>query len=206
MMFTFFTLANRKRFFLLSVLRPTYWTFSSPLVWALLFQQPHCLLPHFLQVSSQVTLDQRRLLLPPSIKHTRTHTCTCTHIHIFTQSLCSLFILTILPNTYIHSRSSPSARLEALWVQGLCLVLFPYVSPMSVFMKQEHRDIGIVAWAQILELASSSCVILGKWFISLSPTHPTYQKESRRMVIIYAKQIVAFDMLLLSVWKCKTSK
>ena len=67
---------------------------------------------------------------------------------------------------------------------------------MFVFRKQEHGEIGRVDWVQILELASPSCVILGKLFISLSLTGFTYKVEIRRLVTIHAEHIVASDITL----------
>lgn len=67
---------------------------------------------------------------------------------------------------------------------------------MFVFMKQEHGEIGRVAWVQILELASPNCVILGKFFISLSLTGLTYKAEIRRLVTVHAEHIGASDITL----------
>lgn len=77
---------------------------------------------------------------------------------------------------------------------------------MSVFMKQEHGETGLMAWVQILELASTSHMNLGKLFLSLSLIGLSYKAETRRLVTLYTQHIVTSDKISLSMWKYEILK
>lgn len=97
--------------------------------------------------------------------------------------------------TVFYLLSSLSTRMQALWGQELTEL-------QCVLVKQEHGEIGLMTWVQILEWASTSHVFC-KLVISLNLTGLTYGAEFRRPEAIYTQHIVASDTLLL-VWKYET--